>query len=107
LHDSGQVGLTPILKGRMGPVLERLDQAAAETDGHRGAGQPLRLALLQVVQQRLGLLGVQRRQLVGPFRAYDRNPPRPRPQRRRRVVEVEPPLLPAGGVVGKLQVDVL
>jgi hypothetical protein len=59
----------------MGPVLERLDEAAAEADGHYGACQPLRLELLQVVQQGLQLLGVQHRQLVGPFRAYDRNPP--------------------------------
>jgi hypothetical protein len=35
-----------------------LDEAAAEADGHRGAGQPLRLELLQVVQQGLQLLGV-------------------------------------------------
>jgi hypothetical protein len=61
----------------MGPVLERLDEATAEADGHRGAGQPLRLELLQVVQQGLELLCVQRRQLVGPFQAHDRNPPRP------------------------------
>jgi hypothetical protein len=52
-------------------------------------------------------LGVQRRQLVGPFRAHDWNPPRPRPQRRCGVVEVEPHLLLAGGVVGERQVDVL
>jgi hypothetical protein len=49
----------------------------AEADGHHNAGQPLRLELLQVVQQGLELLGVQRRQLVGPFRASDRNSPRP------------------------------
>jgi hypothetical protein len=48
LGDPGWVGLPPILKGRMGPVLERLDEAA-EADGHRGAGQPLRLELLQGV----------------------------------------------------------
>jgi hypothetical protein len=35
-----------------------LDEAAAEADGHRSAGQPLRLELLQVVQQGLQLLGV-------------------------------------------------
>jgi hypothetical protein len=52
-------------------------------------------------------LGVQRRQLVGPFRPNDRNAPRPGLQSRRRVVEVEPPLLPAGGVVGECKVDVL
>jgi hypothetical protein len=52
-------------------------------------------------------LGVQRRQLVAPFRAHDRNPPRPRPQRWCGVVEVEAPLLLAGGVVGERQVDVL
>jgi hypothetical protein len=52
-------------------------------------------------------LGVQRRQLVSPFHAYNWNPPRPRPQRRRGVVEVESPLLPAGGVVRERQVDVL
>jgi hypothetical protein len=83
----------------MGPVLERLDEAATEADGHRGTGQPLRLELLQVVQQGLELLGVPRRQLVGPFWAWDRDPPRPLPKCRRRVVEVEPPMLPAGGVV--------
>jgi hypothetical protein len=64
-----------VLKGRMGPVLERLDEAAAEADGHRGACQPLRLELLQVVQQGLELHGVPRHQLVGPFRAWDRHPP--------------------------------
>jgi hypothetical protein len=31
---------------------------AAEADGHRGVGQPLRLELLQVIQQGLELLGV-------------------------------------------------
>jgi hypothetical protein len=71
LRDSGWVGLTIVFKGRIGPVLERLDQAAAETDGHYGAVQPLRLELLQVVQQGHELLGVQHRQLVGPFRAYE------------------------------------
>jgi hypothetical protein len=44
-----------------------LEEAAAEADGHRGAGQPLRLELLQVVQQGLELFGVSRRQLVSPF----------------------------------------
>jgi hypothetical protein len=45
----------------VGPVLERLDEAAAEADGHHGVGQPLRLELLQVIQQGLRLLGVPRR----------------------------------------------
>jgi hypothetical protein len=49
LRDSGRVRLTPVLKGWMGLVLERLDQAAAATDGHHGAGQPLHLELLHVV----------------------------------------------------------
>jgi hypothetical protein len=30
----------------MGPVLERLDEAAAEADGYSGVGQPFRLELL-------------------------------------------------------------
>jgi hypothetical protein len=30
-----------------------LDEAAAEVDAHRGTGQPLRLELLQVIQQGL------------------------------------------------------
>jgi hypothetical protein len=47
--------------------------------------------LLQVVQQGLQFLGVQHRQLVGPFQANDKNAP----------------LLPACGVVGERQVDVL
>jgi hypothetical protein len=55
----------------MGPILERLDETVAEADGHRDAGQPLCLELLQVIQLGLELLGVQRRQLVGPFWAYD------------------------------------
>jgi hypothetical protein len=41
------------IKGRMGTILERLDEEATEADGHIGAGQPLRLELLQVVQQGL------------------------------------------------------
>jgi hypothetical protein len=32
--------LPPILEGRMGPVLEWLDEAAIEADVHCGAGQP-------------------------------------------------------------------
>jgi hypothetical protein len=71
LCNSGRVGLTPIFKGQMGPILKRLDETAAEADGHRGAGQPLRLELLQVVQQWIELSGVRHHQLVGPFRAYD------------------------------------
>jgi hypothetical protein len=58
LCDPSRFGLPPVLKGRMGPVLERLDELAAEADGHRDAGQPLRLELLQVIQQGLELLGV-------------------------------------------------
>jgi hypothetical protein len=54
----------------MGPFLERLDEVAAEADVHRGAGQPLHLELLEVVQQAHDLFGVPRRQLVGPFRAW-------------------------------------
>jgi hypothetical protein len=56
----------------MRPVLERLDEAAAEADGHRGAGQPFRLELLQVVQQGFELLGVPHHQLVGPLRTRRR-----------------------------------
>jgi hypothetical protein len=99
--------LSPVFKGRMGPVPERLDKEVVEADGHRGAGQPLRLELLQIVQQGLELFGVPRRQLVGPFQARDWDPPRPLPKHRRRIVEVEPPLLLARGVVKKRQVDVL
>jgi hypothetical protein len=51
----------------MGSVLERLDKVAAEADGQRGVGQPSRLELFLVVQQGLELLGVPRRQLVGPL----------------------------------------
>jgi hypothetical protein len=51
LHDPSKVGLPPVLEGRVGPILERLDEAAAEADCHCGTGQPLRLELLQVVQQ--------------------------------------------------------
>jgi hypothetical protein len=91
----------------MGPILERLDETAAKADGHRSAGQPLCLELLQVVQQGLQFLGVQRRQLVGPFLSNDQNAPRPGLQSQRRVVEVEPSLLPASGVVEEHQVDVL
>jgi hypothetical protein len=55
--------------------LERLDEAAAEADGHRATGQPLHLQLLQVVQQGLQLLSVSRRQLIGPLWVRDRSPP--------------------------------
>jgi hypothetical protein len=78
-----------------------LNEAVAEADGHRDAGQPFRLELFQVVQQGLKLFTVPRRQLVGPLWARDRDPPRPLPQLRRGVVEVEPPLLLVGGVVGE------
>jgi hypothetical protein len=56
-----------------------LEEAAAEADGHRGAGQPFCLELLQIVQQGLELFGVPRRQLVGPLQDGDRDPPRPLP----------------------------
>jgi hypothetical protein len=79
----------------------------AEADGHRGTGQPFRLDLLQVDQQGLQLLGVARRQLVGPLRVQDQSPPRSFLERRFGVVKVEPPLLLASGVVGEPQVDVL
>jgi hypothetical protein len=49
LCDQSGFGLPPVLEGRMGPVLERLDEAAAEADGHHGAGQPLSLEMLQVI----------------------------------------------------------
>jgi hypothetical protein len=93
----------------MGLVLERLDEVAAEANGHRGARQPVRLELLQVIQQGLELLSVLRHRLVGPFWAWarDRDPPHSLPQRRRRVVEVEPPLLLADGVVVERLVNVL
>jgi hypothetical protein len=39
LCDPGGIGLPPVLKGRMGPILERLDKVAAEADSHRGAGR--------------------------------------------------------------------
>jgi hypothetical protein len=39
LHDPNRVGLPPVLEGRVGPVLERLDEAAVEADGYRGTGQ--------------------------------------------------------------------
>jgi hypothetical protein len=58
LRDPGWVGLAPVFEGRMGLVLERLDEAVAEADGHCSAGHPLCLELLQVVQQGLELLGV-------------------------------------------------
>jgi hypothetical protein len=64
LGDPGWVRLSPVLEGRMGSVLERLDEAAAEADGHRGVGQPFRLELHKVVQQGLLPLGVPRTQLV-------------------------------------------
>jgi hypothetical protein len=83
-----------------------LDEAATKADGHRGIGQPLRLELLQVVQQGLQLLSVPGCQLVGPLRVRDRCPPRSILERRCRVVEVEPPLFLVGGVVGEHQVDV-
>jgi hypothetical protein len=41
LCDPSWVRLPLILEGRVGPVLEMLDEMEAETDGHRGAGQPL------------------------------------------------------------------
>jgi hypothetical protein len=53
------------------------------------------------------LLGVPRHQLIGPLQVRGRSPPRPGLERRRGVVEVEPPLFPAGGVVGECEVDVL
>jgi hypothetical protein len=96
----------PNTRRMMGPVLERLDEAATEADGHHGTRQPLRLELLQVVQQ--GLSSWVSSVASGwSIWAHDWNPPHPQPQRRRGVVEVELPLLPAGGVVGECQVDVL
>jgi hypothetical protein len=86
LRDLGGVGLPPVLDGRVGSVLERLDEVAAEVDGDRGAGQPIRLELLQVVQQRLQLLGVPRRQLVGSLRIRDWLLRRPLLQHRHGVV---------------------
>jgi hypothetical protein len=99
LCDPSGVALPPVLTGRMGPVLERLDEVATEGDGLRGAGQALSLELLQVVQQGLELLGVPRCKLVGPFRTRDRHPPCPLLQSRCGVVQIELPLLPASGVV--------
>jgi hypothetical protein len=55
LHDPSRVGLHPVLEGWVGPVLERLDEVAAEANGHRGTKQPVRLKLLQVDQQGLQL----------------------------------------------------
>jgi hypothetical protein len=46
LCNPGRVRLPPILEGRMGPVLERLDETVTEADGRGGAGQPLRIELL-------------------------------------------------------------
>jgi hypothetical protein len=43
LHDLSGVGLTPVLEGQLGPILEGLDEASAEADGHRATSQPLRL----------------------------------------------------------------
>jgi hypothetical protein len=50
LHDPSGVGLPLVLEGRVGPILEGLDEAVAEVDDHHGTGQPLRLRLLQAVQ---------------------------------------------------------
>jgi hypothetical protein len=61
LHDPSRVGLPPVLEGRVALILERLDEAATEADGHHNTGQPLHLELLQVVQQGLQLFGVSRR----------------------------------------------
>jgi hypothetical protein len=81
LCDPGGVGLPPVLEGWLRSVLERLDEAATEADGDHGAGQPIRLELLQVVQQGLQLLGAPERQLVGPLQVRDRRRPRPLLQR--------------------------
>jgi hypothetical protein len=50
LHDPSGVGLPLVLEGRVGPILEGLDEAVAEVGDHHGTGQPLRLRLLQAVQ---------------------------------------------------------
>jgi hypothetical protein len=91
----------------VGPILDGLDEPAAEAYSHCAVGQPLRLQLLQVVQQGLQLLYALRRQLVGPLWVRDRSPPRPGREHRRGVVDVEQPLFSAGGVVGEREVDVL
>jgi hypothetical protein len=41
--------MTPILKGRVDPVLDGLNQPMAEASSDRVVGQPLRLQPLQVV----------------------------------------------------------
>jgi hypothetical protein len=46
LSDPSWIGLPPVLEGRMGPILEWLNETAAEADGHHGIGQPLHLELL-------------------------------------------------------------
>jgi hypothetical protein len=53
LHDPSRVGLPPVLEGRVGLILERLDEVATEADGHRGTGQLFRLEPLQFIQQGL------------------------------------------------------
>jgi hypothetical protein len=49
LHDPGGVRLSPILEGWVGPILDGLDEAAADAYGHYATDQPLRLQLLLVV----------------------------------------------------------
>jgi hypothetical protein len=53
LRLTGGVGLSPVLKGRMNPILDGLNQPTAEAYSNSTVGQPLRLQLLLVVQQRL------------------------------------------------------
>jgi hypothetical protein len=38
LQDPSGVGLPTVLEGRVGSILERLNEATAEADGHRGTG---------------------------------------------------------------------
>jgi hypothetical protein len=49
LHDPGGVRLPPVLKGRVDPVLDGLNQPTAEAYSNRATGQPLYLQPLQVV----------------------------------------------------------
>jgi hypothetical protein len=107
LHNPGGVGLPPVLKGRVDLILDGLDEPTAEAYRHCATGQPLRLQLFQVVEQGLLQLSVSAMPVGWPLRVRNWSLSRPSREHQCGVVEVEPLLLPAGGVVGENEVDVL